>query len=176
MTDFEDFERLYAYLDGELAADAAADFKLLLARDEPLRALLAEAEELRQLTRSVIDTPAPMGLNTRIMAEVRATEQRRSAGLGRALSGWFKRLAVPAAVAVSLAVMLLVGLPSGTDDALRGAGQELLLIDNSQASAPQATVEIEELEAAGYNVMILAAPGTGNQIIWLSPQLDDEKG
>jgi anti-sigma factor RsiW len=182
MNSFDDQELVYLYMDGELSDAEYEAFEARLRQETKLQGLLAEARAIQVETRSLLDAPAPLGLKTRVMAEIHAGDVEASEGLlERFLTGLRLRWPVPVAVAACLALVFGLGLGGGAEET-----QNMLsptpALEPSQVTSPQprmaaGAVEIEDLDAGDdYDIMIYVAPGSNNQMIWLTPKKPEEEG
>jgi len=172
----DDLELLMMLMDGALAP---ADAALLRARiaDEP--ELASTWNELQQMQLAIAEhlsaAPAP-DFTQRVMAQVRQTEQLPPSLWAR-LEAWLSRpIAIPLAAAAALAVVYAIGLPEPSPP------PELSAPVAAKTPAVEPTFETGETEIESidnetdYNVLVLAAPGSSNRMIWLSRRDPNEEG
>ena len=181
MNSFDDQDLVYLYMDGEMQGPECEAFEARLRQEPGLQKLLAQARAIQVETRVMLDAPAPLGLSTRIMAEVRAEDTAASQGLlGRLMQGLRFHWPVPVAVAACLGLVFGLGL-GGVEETQNQLTPPPALAQ-TEASSPQprvaaGSVEIEDLDASeDYDIMIYVAPGSNNQMIWLTPKTPEEEG
>jgi anti-sigma factor RsiW len=181
MNSFDDQDLVYLYMDGELEGAESEAFELRLKQEAPLQKLLAEARAVQVETRLLLDAEVPLGMSTRIMAEVRAQAAAAEQGfVARLLQGLRVHWPVPLAVAACLA--LVFGLGLGRSQETQNILSRTPLVEQAEAPSPQprvaaGAVEIEDLDASeDYDIMIYLAPGSNNQLIWLTPKAPEEEG
>lgn len=181
MNSFDDQDLIYLYMDGELQGAECEAFEQRLKQERTLQELLAEARAIQAETRSLLDVPSPMGLSTRIMAEIRADEAQAEQGVfDRLMQGLRQHWPVPVAVAACLALVFGLGLDrvEETQNVLSSPPA----LEQAEVATPQprmaaGAVEIEDLDASeDYDIMIYLAPGSNNQLIWLTPKTPEEEG
>ncbi|MBM65459.1 MAG: hypothetical protein CMH55_04400 [Myxococcales bacterium] len=181
MNSFDDQDLVYLYMDSELQGVELEAFEQRLKEEPALQGLLAEARAIQVETRSLLDVPVPMGLRTRVMAEIRAEEAQAELGVfDRLIQGLRQHWPVPVAVAACLA--LVVGLGLNRVEETQNVLTSPPAVEQAEVATPKprmaaGAVEIEDLDASeDYDIMIYLAPGSNNQLIWLTPKTPEEEG
>ena len=110
-----------------------------------------------------------------VMRAVRQTEQAPPGLVDRLVAFLSRPIAVPLAAAAAVAIMWAIGLPEATTiPQLSAPG---INAGTAPKTVPVATgeTEIESIDnQTDYNVLVLAAPGSPNRMIWLSERTSDE--
>ena len=180
MNSFDDQDLVYLYMDGELPDEEIEAFEARLGNEPALQGLLAEARSIQVETRSLLDAPVPLGMTTRIMAEIRAEDAVPQGAWERLMQGLRLRWPVPVAIAAGLALAFGFGL--GGMEETQNSLSPLPVLEQAEAMSPQprvaaGAVEIEDLDASeDYDIMIYVAPGSNNQMIWLTPKTPEDEG
>ena len=173
----DEVESLMLLRDGALSAADAALLRARLAEEPALRRQYDELGALsRALNEHLAAEPSP-DFSVRVMAQVTSSEQV-APGLLIVVSRWLAQpIAVPLAAAAALAIMLFVGLPEPVDP------PQLAPAASAARSTPEAPIlaadetEIEDIDnRTDYNVLVLAAPGSSNRLIWLSRRVVSDEG
>lgn len=167
---------LMMLLDGVLEP---ADEAMLRARleDEPeLAATWHQLKSMRAQLKTELQSTLKPDFTARVMTQVQATPQV-APGLMQRLQKWLTRpIAVPVAVAAALLVMWSIGLPQpAPPPELASPALAVTPVSDGPRMAAGET-EIESIDnQTNYNVLVLAAPGSPNRMIWLSQRnLNDE--
>ena len=170
-----DLDHLMLLLDGELPP---AEEVLLRARieDEPELAKHWQAlQVLRGTLREELSAELSPDFTQKVMHSVRQAEQAPPSVVDRLVAFLSRPIAVPLAAAAAIAIMWAIGLPqAATIPQLSAPG---INAGAAPQAAPVATgeTEIESIDnQTDYNVLVLAAPGSPNRMIWLSERTSDE--
>lgn len=179
MNSFDDQDLVYLFMDGEMDPGDLSRFEQRLAEEPKLAALLAEAQAISVQTRELLDVEVPLGLSTRIMAQVKEEPAGSEGLLERLTKALQIHWPVPVAVAAALVLFFSFGLGEQTEtyQQLRPVLPEQVQQADPQPQVAAGAVEIEDLDANDdYDIMIYLAPGSSNQLIWLTPKAPEEEG
>jgi anti-sigma factor RsiW len=173
----DELEGLMLMLDGALEP---ADEAMLRARlvDDP-----ALAEQWRAL--QLMQSELKIGLQAKlspdftagVMKKVRQSQQV-SPGLMHQLLNFLSRpIAIPIAASAAFALMWAIGMPKPSDNT--GLQAPSVAAETSPAKNDFAfsETEIESIDnPTNINVLVLAAPGSRNRLIWLSQRNISDEG
>ena len=110
------------------------------------------------------------------MKQVRQTEQAPPSFLDRIVSFLSRPIAVPVAAAAAVAIMWAIGLPNAVTPAPINTPAGAATTPAADALASGET-EIESIDnPTDYNVLVLAAPGSPNRMIWISQRTLNDEG
>jgi anti-sigma factor RsiW len=173
----DELEGLMLMLDGALEP---ADEAMLRARlvDDPA---LAEQWRALQLMQSELKIGLQAELSpdftAGVMKKVRQSQQV-SPGLMHQLLNFLSRpIAIPIAASAAFALMWAVGMPKPSDNI--GLQAPSVAAETSPAKKDFAfsETEIESIDnPTNINVLVLAAPGSRNRVIWLSQRNISDEG
>ena len=168
-------DNLMLLLDGALPP---AEEVLMRAQIEDDPALATQWRGLQAMQGALRDQmsaePNP-DFTAKVMHAIRQTEQVPPSALTRFIAFLSRPIAVPIAATAAIAIMWAIGLPqASTLPPLDAPG---LSAATAAQAVPVATgeTEIESIDnQTDFNVLVLAAPGSPNRMIWLSQRNSDE--
>jgi anti-sigma factor RsiW len=171
-----DLDNLMLLLDGALPPDEEV---LLRARLEDEPALAKQWHGLQAMQgalRHEMGVQISADFTAKVMHAVRQTEQIPPSVFDRIITFLSRPIAVPVAAAAAIAIMWAVGLPqASTLPPLDAAASQSANSANQVAPIAAGETEIESIDnQTDFNVLVLAAPGSPNRMIWLTQRNSDE--
>ena len=171
-----DLDNLMLLLDGALPP---AEEVLLRARLEDEPALAKQWQGLQAMQNAVrhqMDVQISPDFTANVMQAVRQTEQIPPSVFDRFIAFLSRPIAGPVAAAAAIAIMWAIGLPqASTLPPLDAAVGQSANAAAQVAPIASGETEIESIDnQTDFNVLVLAAPGSPNRMIWLSQRNSDE--
>jgi len=172
----DDLEGLMMLLDGVLDPTQEALWRARLADEPELAQQWSELQTLRQKLNEGLKEELSPDFTQRVMRAVRHTEQVPPSLWDRLTAFLSRPIAIPISVAAALALMWSIGLPSATSPTSSAP------VIAAQSAAPASALasgetEIESIDnPTDYNVLVLAAPGSPNRMIWISQRTPSDEG
>jgi len=172
----DDLEGLMMLLDGVLDPTQEALWRARLADEPELAHQWSELQTLRQRLNEGLTEELSPDFTQRVMREVRNTEQVPPSLWDRLTAFLSRPIAIPISVAAALALMWSIGLPSATPPT--SSAPSIAAQSAAPASAlASGETEIESIDnPTDYNVLVLAAPGSPNRMIWISQRTPSDEG
>ena len=173
----DDLEGLMMLLDGVLDPTHEALWRARLADEPELAQQWSELKKLRQTLNVELEAELSPDFTERVMKQVRQVEQVPPSLWDRITAFLSRPIAVPVSAAAALAIMWAIGMPSATTPDVGDA--PALAAQNTPPASVLASgeTEIESIDnPTDYIVLVLAAPGSPNRMIWISQRTPSDEG
>ena len=172
----DDLEGLMMLRDGILDPTQEALLRARIADEPQLARQWNELRQLQGLLKSEFKAELSPNFVDEVMKQVRQTEQVPPSFLDRVVSFLSRPIAVPVAAAAAVAIMWAIGLPNAVSPAPINTPAVATTTPTNDALASGET-EIESIDnPTDYNVLVLAAPGSPNRMIWISQRTLNDEG
>ena len=172
----DDLEGLMMLLDGVLDPTQEALMRARIADEPELARQWNELRQLQGLLKHELKAELSPNFAHKVMKQVRQTEQAPPSFLDRIVSFLSRPIAVPVAAAAAVAIMWAIGLPNAVTPAPINTPAVAATTPAADALASGET-EIESIDnPTDYNVLVLAAPGSPNRMIWISQRTLNDEG
>lgn len=175
----DELEGLMLMLDGALKPADEAMLRAQLADDPALAEQWRALQLMRSELKSSLQAELSPDFTTGVMERVRQSQQVSPGLLHQLLKLLSRPIAIPIAASAAFALMWAVGMPQPSDNL--NLQTPSLAGETSPAKTDFALGETEtEIESidnpTDMNILVLAAPGSRNRLIWLSQRNISDEG
>ena len=172
----DDLEGLMMLYDGVLDPTQEALMRARIADEPELARQWNELQQLQGLLQHELQAELSPNFTDQVMKQVRQTEQVQPSFIDRIVSFLSRPIAIPVTAAAAVAIMWAIGLPNAVAPSPVNAPALASTPPANDALAAGET-EIESIDnPTDYNVLVLAAPGSPNRIIWISQRTLNDEG
>jgi anti-sigma factor RsiW len=172
----DDLEGLMMLLDGVLDPTEEALMRARIVDEPELARQWNELRQLQGLLKHELKAELSPNFSDEVMKKVRQSEQVPPSFVDRLIAFLSRPIAVPVAAAAAVAIMWAIGLPNAVTPAPINTPAVATSAGGADALASGET-EIESIDnPTDYNVLVLAAPGSPNRMIWISQRTLNDEG
>ena len=172
----DDHDGLMMLLDGVLDPTQEALLRARIADEPQLARQWNELRQLQGLLRQELKAELSPNFADEVMKQVRQTEQVPPSLIDRLVSFLNRPIAVPIAAAAAVAMMWAIGLPNAATPTSINSPAIASTIPAADDLAPGETEIVFIDNPTDYNVLVLAAPGSPNRMIWISQRTLNDEG
>jgi anti-sigma factor RsiW len=173
----DELEGLMLMLDGALEPADEVMLRARLADDPALAEQWRALQIMQSELQNSLQTQLSPDFTARVMDQVRDSQQV-SPGLLHRLLGFMSRpIAIPIAASAAFALMWAIGMPEPNNTVSPQAASLEAQTNPVTPNFALSETEIESIDnPTDINVLVLAAPGSRNRLIWLSQRSISDEG